>query len=162
MVARDVAAVEDDLAGRWRVQADEQLRDGALAAAALADERRDRAGPEREADVVDRVHTRAVEQCIAIAEMLRQAAHFELSRAHPFCSTRWQATRCPAPIVRSTGRSVVWRAYSASSSVRQCGQRGWKRQPDGGAARSGGAPGMPVIRTSGPVSGGNDCIRPIV
>ena len=44
----------------------------------------------------------------------------------------------------------------------QCGQRGWKRQPLGGSPRSGGMPGMPVIRTSGPVSGGNELSSPCV
>ena len=42
------------------VQAREQARDRALAAAALADERGDRARPQREADVVDGVHLAAV------------------------------------------------------------------------------------------------------
>ena len=44
----------------------------------------------------------------------------------------------------------------------QCGQRGWKRQPAGGDARSGGEPGMPVMRSTGPVSGGKERIRPSV
>ena len=44
----------------------------------------------------------------------------------------------------------------------QSGQRGWKRQPAGGSARSGGAPGMPTRRCIGPVSGGNDSISPRV
>ena len=50
----------------------------------------------------------------------------------------------------------------ASSDGTQWGQRVWKRQPLGGAERSGGEPGMPVIRSIGPVSGGNEVSRPCV
>ena len=42
----------------------------------------------------------------------------------------------------------------------QYGQRGWNRQPDGGAARSGGEPGIPVSRSIGPCSGGNESEQP--
>src|SRR5436190_8243821 len=53
--ARDVAPLEQDRAGTRVVQAREQPCDGALAATALADERRDRSGPQLEGHVVDGV-----------------------------------------------------------------------------------------------------------
>ena len=53
-------------------------------------------------------------------------------------------------------------AGTSGPSGTQSGQRGWKRQPLGGAARSGGEPGMPTRRCSGPVSGGNDSMSPRV
>ena len=48
-----------------------------------------------------------------------------------------QATRWPGARVVSAGR---WLAQISIAS----GQRGWKRQPGGGAARFGGAPRSPV------------------
>src|SRR5205085_9360202 len=138
-------------------------RDGALAAPALADERRDRAGAERERDVVDGVHLApAPEQAAVHREVLRERADLELRDGHRCASTRWHATSCAGATSRSTGRTDVWRAYSSASSGRQCGQRGLNRQPGGGSARSGGAPGIPVSRSTGPVSGGNERVRPNV
>src|SRR5581483_7812510 len=161
-LAGDVAPVEEDAALARLVELDEQPRDRALAAAALAGERRDASRLEREADVVDRVDAAPVERP-ADREALREAAHLEDRAAHSPCSsTRWPATSCPGDDSRSTGRSAVWRAWSAAFSGRQCGQRGWKRQPAGGEARSGGAPPIPVRRARGPRSGGNDSIRPTV
>jgi hypothetical protein len=55
-VLRDVVVAEEDRARRRVVQPREQSRDGALAAAALADERGDRTAAQREADVVDGVN----------------------------------------------------------------------------------------------------------
>ena len=52
--ARDVLVLEQDRARRRLVQLAEQPSDGALAAPALAHERRDGSGPEREAHVVHR------------------------------------------------------------------------------------------------------------
>ena len=89
----DVLAVEDDLAVGRRVQAREQPRDGALAAAALAHERRHVARAERERNIGHRVEHLAPER--------RRTAHREalaevlnLERAHR-ASTQWQATRWP-------------------------------------------------------------------
>ena len=59
LLGRDVAPVEDHAPGGWLVEAQEQTRDGALAAAALADECRDAARPQREAHVVDGMHALA-------------------------------------------------------------------------------------------------------
>ena len=107
----DVAPFEQDGAVGRGVQPCEQPRDGALAAPALADQRRDRAGPELERDVVDGVHVRAPSaQRASDREALAELPHLERSGAH--CapsSTRWQATRCPGSTSRSTGRSVVCR-----------------------------------------------------
>src|SRR5207237_139381 len=101
------AAVEEHRAAARLVQAREQTRDRTLAAPALADERRDRAGPELEGDVLDGVHVRAA-QGAADREALREVANLE--RAHATSpSTRWHATRWPGSTSRSTGRSVVCR-----------------------------------------------------
>src|SRR5579864_7415149 len=85
--ARDVAPVVDDRAGARVVQPREQARDGALAAAALADERGDAARLERERDVFDRVQLLPAQRS-ADREGLAQVA--DLERAH--ASTRWHAT----------------------------------------------------------------------
>ena len=42
------------------------------------------------------------------------------------------------------------------------GQRGWKRQPVGGAMRSGGEPGMPVSLRFSPLIDGNEFMSPTV
>ena len=42
------------------------------------------------------------------------------------------------------------------------GHRGWKRHPVGGWAMFGGASGIPINSTLGPVSGGNAPIRAFV
>ena len=39
---------------------------------------------------------------------------------------------------------------------------GWKRQPDGGQAKFGGAPEMPDSRSLGPVSGGKERTTPLL
>ena len=75
---RDVLSVEEHLSGRGVVEAREHPRDGALAAAALADEGRHGARPEREADVVSRMHaTATTDQSFATGEVLREAPHLE-------------------------------------------------------------------------------------
>ncbi len=106
--ARHVAFFEEHGAGAGVVQAREQARDRALAAAALADERRDRAGAQLERHVVDRVDMRATEG-VAGREALRELANLERCRsAHAApSSTRWHATRWPGAISRSSGLSVV-------------------------------------------------------
>ncbi len=161
-----LAAVEDRAAGRC-VQARDETRDRALAAAALADECRHGALLQREGDVVDGAQHLPVQQRRARdREALREPLHVEgalrsrYSRHAHRSSVRWQATRWPGSTSRSTGRSVVWRAYSARLAGSQCVQRVWKRQPAGGFARSGGEPGMPAIRSSGPDSGGNELHQP--
>ncbi len=99
--AEDVRPVVDHRARRRVVQPREDARDGALAAAALADERRDRALAKREAHVVDRAQ---------LPEVLGQRADVQLGGAHERdSSTRWQATSWPGATGLSTGRSVVWR-----------------------------------------------------
>src|SRR5712691_7259862 len=105
---RDVASLEQDRARTRVVEAREQAGDGALAASALADERRDRAREQLERDVVDGVHMRATER-VAEREPLREVADLERrSRAHATPpSTRWQATWWSGSISRSNGRSVV-------------------------------------------------------
>ena len=42
------------------------------------------------------------------------------------------------------------------------GQRGWKRQPGGGATRSGGEPGMPASLCLVPLMDGKEFISPSV
>ena len=114
MCTRDVAALEVDAPGGRVVEPREQSCDRALAAAALADERGDRAGPEREVHVVDRVHaTAASEQSVAGREVLRQSVHLERrgdGSRHDPSSSRWQAARWPGASSRRVGRTEVWSA----------------------------------------------------
>ena len=76
----DVLAVEDDRAVGGRVEPRQQPRDGALAAAALAHERRHVAGPQRERDVRHGVEHLAPQARSAHREALAEALHLE--RAH--------------------------------------------------------------------------------
>ena len=96
----DVLAVEDDLAVGRRVEPREQARHGALAAAALAHERRHVSGPQRERDVRDGVEHLAAQPHSAHREALAEA--LDLERAHG-PSTQWQATWCPGSISRRSG-----------------------------------------------------------
>ena len=59
---------------------------------------------------------------------------------------------------RAEARSVGTSAHTSSAY----GQRGWNRHPVGGWCRSGGLPGIPVMTTRSPESGGNEPIRPVV
>ena len=94
---RDVAPLEQDLPCARLGQVREQPRDGALPAAALADERRDRARAQLERHVVDGVDVRPANRA-PDREMLRQAPHLErgcCGHSTP-SATRWHATSCPA------------------------------------------------------------------
>ncbi len=53
-------------------------------------------------------------------------------------SGKWQATLCPSPMSRSSGRSVEHRSGLSSRSRSQ--HRVWNRQPDGGLAGDGTSP----------------------
>ena len=134
----DVVAVEHDRAVGGRVEAREQPRDGALAAAALAHERGHAAGAQRERHVGDGVAaSRACRPAPRTREALAEAA------APRACSwPRPPSDRRPGGRARSRaapGARAVCRRYRLLSTPVHCGQRGWKRQPDGGLARSGGA-----------------------
>ena len=74
---RHVLALEEDAATRRLVQAGEHARHGALAAAALADERGDRARAQREGDVVDGMQAAAADEAVACGEVLRQSADLD-------------------------------------------------------------------------------------
>src|SRR5262249_8479765 len=103
-----VAALEEDGALARLDEAREQTCDGALAAPALADERRDRAGTQLERHTVDRVQARAAHRR-ADRAVLREVADLE-RRGRRHCvspATRWHATRWPGSISCSFGRSVV-------------------------------------------------------
>ena len=105
-------------------------------------------GPQREGDVVDRVHAAApAEQPVAGGEVLRQAAHLERGgidvrhRALLHEMARDEVAGARLRAAAAARSSAACTARSARSL--QCGQRGWKRQPAGGDARSGGEPGNP-------------------
>ena len=86
-----VAALEEHRAAGRRVQAREQARDRALAAAALTDERRDRARPELERDVVDRVNLRPVELAAEQGSASRGSVTSS-ALTTSLLPARWQAT----------------------------------------------------------------------
>src|SRR5205085_3286833 len=115
---RRVAALEAHRPLGRLVEAREHPRDGALAAAALPDERGDPAGPKREADVVDGVQLAAAREQAGASgrEVLRQTADVERAvghGAHSSPPTRWQATKWPGPTSRSRGRSPTCRPNSS-------------------------------------------------
>ncbi len=107
----DVLAAEENPPFRRLVEPGDEARDGALTAAALADERGHAPRPELEGDVVDSAQDPAPhERRAAEGEVLRQALHFDRRAAHRRSSARWQATRWSGAIGRSSGRSLNWRA----------------------------------------------------
>src|SRR6187200_1129312 len=103
---RDVLAVEPDGALGRLDEAQQQLADGRLAAAGLADQAQRLARIDREAHAIDRLDPgdRARQQAAPQREMLLQAGDFD-HRAHAataVASTRsasWHATTCPLPTV---------------------------------------------------------------
>ena len=60
--------------------------------------------------------------------------------------TAWQATRCLGAAVTSAGASCAQIGMAR-------GQRGWKRHPEGGAARLGGLPSRPRRSERSPIRG---------
>src|SRR5262249_12023873 len=122
---RHVVVLEEDRPRACLVEPGDQARDGRLSAAALADECRDRSRAKLEPDVVDSVDVRPPAKATPEGEALREAAHLDRRCRHETPpETRWQATRWPRSISRSTGRSVVCRSNRAAWSGTQCGQRG--------------------------------------
>ena len=78
---RDVFVPEEHGAGGRVVQPCDESRHRALAAAALADERRDRAGTEREGNVLDGMHVLAAQKPTADCERLREIPDLEHAHA---------------------------------------------------------------------------------
>ena len=142
----------------------EQARDRALAAAALADERRDRARAKREADVVD-----------GTQELRRRPA--TTARTSGKCFDNPCASRTASRVITAgsgmrgleLGRAEVagdgvaerdgrelrpdpdLEGVESGFAAAQCGQRGWNRQPAGRTARGRAARlGCPSIRTRSP------------
>ena len=137
-----IDAVEDDAAARRRVQADEQPRDRALAAAGFADQRERLAALDREADVVDGVDELArlalddpVQPGQRDVEGLGEALDLDQRR-------RAHAAACSGRRVQPAGgarraRRPAGRAARRGSGSNARGQRGLKAQPAG--SRSGAA-----------------------
>ena len=93
---RDVVPLEQDLPRGRLGQVGEQARDGALPAAALADERRDRARAQLERHVVDGVDVRTP-NAVPEREVLRQAAHLEGGRCRHSIGLRHEMARDLVP-----------------------------------------------------------------
>ncbi len=151
------------------VQPREDAGDGALAAAALADERSDRALAEREAHVVDG------------AELLRAAADAAGADREVLVESAATSRAGGAHVRRSmrssdevTGDEVAGRdrvehgPLGRLARVQRCVSRaavrarGWKRQPLGGSREVGRGAGDTGQRLDRPVSGGNEPISPTV
>ena len=162
-----VDAVEDDPAARRRVQADEQARDRALAAARFADQRQRLAALDREADVVDRMDElprlaldHAVEPGRRDVEGLGQAVDLDqrrsLKRAHAApAAARVQPAGRPGRAAPAGGRAARRRQRSNAR-----GQRGLKAQPGGIAVRRGIAPSICSRRARSSSIAGIEPIRP--
>ena len=141
-------ALEEDLAAARFVEACEQPRDGALAAAALADERGDRPGMQLKRDVVHRVDV-ARSRDAARSEAAWSARATSSVGAHRAASTRWHATSCPGstcaqhgPLGRLPGEQ---RGVLAACSA---GSAGGSGIPPAGreVRRRAGNPGQPLDR----------------
>src|SRR5690606_34515784 len=138
---------------------------GGLPATGLADEAQALPRGDLEADPVDGVDElgRPAEQPPRDREVLLEVADLEQrlgadgrdghrSRASSrsgTCSQCQQATRCPPPMSASGGSSMAQRSVAN-------GHRGWKRQPVGGASKSGGSPSSGANCRRGPVIDGVD------
>ena len=171
---RQRPALVEDLAARRLVDPGQQPGDGALAAAALADQRDDLAARRSTRSASSTACRRAAREVAADLEVLGQAAGLEQRRRRPRrCRTGLRADvgvvgrRTPArracsvqQAPRPTPARVERRARRRRSAANATGHRGWKRQPAGGCARSGGAPGIPVSRTRGPRMDGNASSSP--
>ena len=171
----DRLALEPDLTGIRRVDQGQQPGDRALAAAALADQRDDLPAPDAEADVVDRVQ-RLLRPEAGEAELPGNVVHLEQRsrRGLRWRAAAWtgagaaSATRADRPARVPVPAGASWYSrhrttespmlYSGGGTDEHSGmasaQRGWKRQPGGGAATSGGDPAMPVSGIFGPADRG--------
>jgi hypothetical protein len=165
-------AVEDDAAARRRVEADEQPRHRALAAARLADERERAAAPDREGDVVDGVDELAR---LAFGDPVQPGQETSKVLASPMLRPAPRSIAIPAR--RSRGRPQRRRVQPAGGARRArrhqvgtavkhganaCGQRGLNGQPAGIAFRRGIAPSIWSSRSRSSSIAGIDPIRPTV
>ena len=116
------------LPSRRRIQAREQARDGALAAAALAHERGHATGAEREGHVGHRVAaSRAASAAPAHREALAELLHLE------------RASSVPPPSDRRPGGRARPRAGPAARSICSAVQRGCRRRCTAGSAGGSGS-----------------------
>ncbi len=111
--ARHVLVLEQDRSRRRLVELTEEACHGALAAPALADERRDLPPPQREAYVVDRTERLApAPEARSDRERPGERPRFEYGcgegdGAHDGSRGKWQATSCSdEPNLRSAGMST--------------------------------------------------------
>src|SRR5262249_22725089 len=150
-------AVESQIASRRRLQPEHELGRGRLAASGLADDPEGRARLDGEGDPVDRAHDLrgAPEHAPLYREVLDEIARGDDglgSHQEPLVSQ--QRLRCPSVMTSGTSPS---RQRSMAF-----GQRGWKEQPPGKAARSGGWPSMATSRADGSPSLGMEARRACV
>jgi hypothetical protein len=103
-----VLAVDEDLAGRGLLQAQDELRGGRLAAAGFADDGERLALGDREVDAVHGLdpadHARP-EHALGDREVLRQAVSAEDRLGRHSASSLQQSAECPSPTTNDGGYS---------------------------------------------------------
>ena len=144
-----------DLAPGGRVDPGQQPGHGALAAAALPDQGDDLALPNGEVEIVDGMQHPALanipprRKCRVRSTVRRSGSSAAAGRSCELRASVIGFRPPPSPARRRGGSARRHRRprYSSGSWLRHAGmtsgQRGWKRQPLGGRARSGGAAGDP-------------------
>src|SRR5688572_15117185 len=164
--ARDVLAVEADLAGRRLVELQQQTADGGFSAAGFPDQPERLAAADCEADAVDCLDLadHAVEhQATLDREVLPEVAHLDqwASGAHAGSSARkrWSSKQALSWLPATCRSGGVASAQCGAASL----HRGRNVQPDGRASGSGGLPGIGSNGASrGRSRRGTEFSRPIV
>mmetsp|Transcript_9636 Transcript_9636/g.22484 ORF Transcript_9636/g.22484 Transcript_9636/m.22484 type:complete len:205 (-) Transcript_9636:626-1240(-) len=160
----DVLTVEAHLSLGGTVEADQQPRHRALAAAAFAHQRQRPATLDRKGDAVHRMHQglglaldNAVQPGRRHVKDLGKALDLDEGRGHcrPSGNTGFQQDTDVAPTEVSSGRSVRQRSPTR-------GQRGLKAQPAGMAVRRGIAPSICSRRSRSSSIAGIEPIKPTV
>jgi hypothetical protein len=145
----EVAALEEDLARRRRLELQDAAPRRRLAAARLADQPQRLAAADRERDAVHRAHeaAAAAEESAADLEVLHEIADFEEHVAHvrpPTGSRRATPTRSASQHAETCAAPPTGRRGGVSTTQRSTrnAQRGANAQPPGSRERSGGWPSM--------------------
>ena len=155
---RHIEPAEPDRALRRSDEVQDHARKRRLAAPGLADDGEDLGpgGGDREADVVDGGEGGAAKEAapgVGLGdafdgeEVLAQSA----ASAGSLCAAGFTAGLAAKHATRWPGASVVSSGTSRRQISIASGQRGWKRQPGGGAERFGGAPPRAFFSPTSPI-----------
>ena len=157
---RDKSAPRKRIAPVARLdQSKDHARQGGLAAPGFADDREDlgRFVGDGEAHIIDRTERRAAEEPaprIDLASRYRPLASRSLMPPPP-SAPAWPESAGSAAkhATRWPGASSVSAGFSRRQTSIASGQRGWNRQPGGGAERFGGVPPSAFFGATSPMRG---------